>query len=73
MQYHFPVVIEHCEEGGYYGECPSLTGCHVQGESYEETMFELEAAISGMIDDYLLTGDPLPVSFPSLSVISVEH
>lgn len=49
MQYHFPVIIEQCEEGGYFGECPSLAGCRVQGESYEETMNELEAAISVMI------------------------
>jgi predicted RNase H-like HicB family nuclease len=57
--YHFPIIIEECEEGGYYGECPQLSGCHVQGESYEETMKELKAAIAGMIEDYIETGDPL--------------
>ena len=54
MTYHFPVLIESCEEGGYYGECPALPGCHVQGETYEETMSELKAAIEGMIDNNLI-------------------
>jgi len=39
--YYFPVLIEPCEEAGYYGESPQFPGCFVQGESYEETMFEL--------------------------------
>ena len=73
MIYHFPVIIELCEEGGYYGECPFIPGCHVQGETYEETISELKAAVDGMIEDYIESGEPLPASYPSLTVISVEH
>ena len=51
MTYHFPIIIEECEEGGYYGECPQIPGCHVQGETYEETLDEFKAAIEGMIDE----------------------
>lgn len=58
--YNFTVIIEPCEEGGYYGECPSLPGCHVQAESYEETLDELRAAIDGMIEDYQKNGEVIP-------------
>ena len=73
MTYHFPVLIEECEEGGYYGECPHLPGCQVQGETYEETLEELKAAIAGMIDDYIETGDPLPSRYPILTVVTIDH
>ena len=31
-------AVEECEEGGYYAECPAIPGCHVEGETYEETI-----------------------------------
>ncbi len=36
MEYTFKVIVEECEEGGYYAECPAFQGCHVEGETYEE-------------------------------------
>ena len=44
-EYRFTVIIEPCEEGGYFAECPALQGCHVQGETYEETLTEMKSAI----------------------------
>lgn len=58
--YHFTVIIEPCEEGGYYGECPSLSGCHVQGENYEETVNELRQAIAGIVEDLQKNGEEIP-------------
>lgn len=58
--YNFTVIIEPCEEGGYYGECPSLPGCHVQGETYEETLAELRAAVCDMIEEYQKSGEDIP-------------
>jgi predicted RNase H-like HicB family nuclease len=56
------VIIEPCDEGGYYGECPSLPGCHVQGETYEETMTELRHAVSGMIEELSKNGEEIEVT-----------
>jgi antitoxin HicB len=58
--YHFTVIIEPCKEGGYYGECPSLSGCHVQAETYEETLGELRCAINGMLEDLKENGEDIP-------------
>ncbi|MBI5299196.1 MAG: type II toxin-antitoxin system HicB family antitoxin [Deltaproteobacteria bacterium] len=60
QEYHFTVIIEPCEEGGFYGECPSLPGCHVQGESYEETLSELRHAIAGVVADLQKNGEEIP-------------
>lgn len=67
----FTVAIEPCEEGGYFGTCPTLPGCHVQGETYEETLSELKAAIEAMIEDYLEDGDELPTGEISITTIKV--
>lgn len=41
-KHQYPIVIYPCAEGGFVAEIPSLPGCLVQGESFEECMTELE-------------------------------
>lgn len=59
-EYSFTVVIEPCEEGGYFGYCPAIPGCSVQGDTYEETVSELKSAIEAMVADYLEEGEEVP-------------
>ncbi len=70
-EHRFTVIIESCEEGGYFADCPVLPGCHVQGETYEETIAEMRAAIDAMISDYVADGEPIPddeITITSLKV-----
>ncbi len=48
---NYPVVVESCEEGGFFASCPSLAGCHVQGETIEEALSEMRHAIEAYIED----------------------
>jgi predicted RNase H-like HicB family nuclease len=59
-EYRFMVVIEPCEEGGYFAMCPAFPGCHVEGETYEETLNEMRTAIDAYIEDYREEGEPIP-------------
>jgi predicted RNase H-like HicB family nuclease len=68
-EYSFTVAIEACEEGGYFGTCPAIPGCHVQGETYEETLAELRAAIKAMVEDYLEDGDVPPSGDVSVTTV----
>jgi predicted RNase H-like HicB family nuclease len=45
------VLIESCEEGGFFATCPSLPGCHVQGEKLENTLNEMKAVIDAYLKD----------------------
>jgi predicted RNase H-like HicB family nuclease len=45
----YPVVIEPCEEGGYFAYCPVLQGCHAEGESYAEVIENIEDVIKAYI------------------------
>lgn len=58
--YNYKVVVEECEEGGFYAECPAFSGCHVEGETYEETMREMKEAVKVFIDDYNTRNEDLP-------------
>ncbi len=57
--YRFAVIVEPCEEGGYFAQCPAFQGCHVEGETYEETMSEMRktnSCRSIYALDYLMIG-----------------
>jgi len=59
-EYWFSVIIEPCEEGGYYAECPTLPGCVTQGETYAEAVGNLQDAIRGYVESLLAHGEPIP-------------
>lgn len=59
-EYSFTVVIEPCEEGGYFATCPALPGCHTQGETYEEVVSNIQDAIKLYLEDLIESGEPIP-------------
>ena len=58
--YQYTVFIESCDEGGYFADCPSLPGCHVQGETLEETLREMRGAINAYLGDLKARREPIP-------------
>ena len=47
----FRVVLEpDLEEGGFIVSCPSLPGCHSQGETLEEALNNIQDAIKGYLE-----------------------
>jgi predicted RNase H-like HicB family nuclease len=70
--YNYKVVVEECEEGGYYAECPAFSGCHVEGETYEETMKEMKEAIRIFIDDYIFRNEELPSDHFSVTSVQIS-
>lgn len=56
----FTAIIKPAEEGGYYAYCPLLPGCASQGETYSETVKNIEDAIKGCIEVMIEHNDPLP-------------
>ncbi len=42
QQFSLPIVVEPCEEGGFFASCPDLQGCHAEGETYTEAVEILE-------------------------------
>ena len=42
-------IIHEAEEGGYWGEVPSIPGCVSQGETVEELIANLHEAVEGCL------------------------
>lgn len=56
----YPVTIEPCEEGGFFATCPSLQGCHAEGETYAEVIENIEDVIKKHIAVKKEHGEFLP-------------
>jgi antitoxin HicB len=58
--YRFKLIIEPCEEGGFFGRCPAIQGCFVEDEIFEEALSELKAAIDTHLEFICERGEPIP-------------
>ncbi len=54
------VVISPAEEGGFWASVPSLPGCYSQGETWEETLANIQEAIELFIEDMIENGESVP-------------
>jgi len=54
------VIICSEPEGGYSVECPSLRGCHSQGETKEEALTNIKEAIQLWIEDAQAHDESIP-------------
>ena len=50
MTNEFTAIIEPAEEGGYWAYCPEVPGANGQGETVEETIENLSAAIELVLE-----------------------
>jgi predicted RNase H-like HicB family nuclease len=58
--YDFKVILEPDESGGYVVSCPSLRGCHSQGETVEEALRNIKEAIELCLEDLNERGEAIP-------------
>lgn len=57
----FKVIVEpDIEEGGYIVSCPSLPGCHSQGETLDEALENIGDAIKGYVEVLKKHNRPIP-------------
>jgi predicted RNase H-like HicB family nuclease len=54
-------LVYHGEDGFWIAECPSLPGCIAQGETREEAIADIRAAIGDYIAVLQEDGIPVPV------------
>ncbi len=58
--YNYTVILEKEEIGGYHAFCPTLKGCHSQGDSFEEAMVNMTEAIELYIESLVADNLPIP-------------
>jgi predicted RNase H-like HicB family nuclease len=73
-QMRFPVVIYEEEIGGFSVLCPSLPGCHSQGETIEEALANIREAIDLCLEVMAQDGTPVPaVREPVIASVEIER
>lgn len=60
IRQRFTVIIEASKEGGYHAWCPSLAGCHSQGETLEEAKKNIIEAIQCHLESLVKEGERPP-------------
>ncbi|MCD6115703.1 type II toxin-antitoxin system HicB family antitoxin [bacterium] len=43
------VVVHEAEEGGYWAEIPSISGCATQGDTFDELLRNIYDAVEGCL------------------------
>ncbi len=43
------VIIHEAEEGGYWAEVPSISGCVTQGDTFDELLSNIYEAVEGCL------------------------
>ena len=59
--YHYTVILEREDDGGYHAFCPALKGCHSHGDAVEDTITHIHEAIEAYLGSLQAHGDPIPV------------
>ncbi len=60
MNYHYTVIFEHQSEGGYHVFCPTLPGCHSEGENLEEASRNIQEAVEAYLESLKAHGEEIP-------------
>ncbi len=59
MQY--TAIFEVEPDGGYHASCPSLPGCHSEGDTLDEAVANLREAIAVYLESLQAHGESFPV------------
>jgi predicted RNase H-like HicB family nuclease len=57
----FTAIFEPQSDGGYHAMCPSLPGCHSEGDTLEEAVANIREAIAVYLESLIAKGESLPV------------
>jgi predicted RNase H-like HicB family nuclease len=73
MSHTFPVILIPQPDGGYFVDCPSLPGCHSQGDTRDEALENIREAIVLVLEDMAEQGEQVPVTAnqPMLAEVQV--
>jgi len=63
--YTLTVLVEPCEEGGYFARCLELQGCFAEAETYDEVIAAIHEVIEAHIESRPQHGEKLPLLIPS--------
>ncbi len=70
-EYNYTIIFEKEEDGGYHAFCPSLPGCHTQGDTYEEAVENIKDAVKLYIESIKANGEEIPAEDITIKPLKV--
>ena len=70
-EYNYMIIFEKEEDGGYHAFCPSLPGCHTQGDTYEEAVENIKDAVKLYIESIKANGEEIPAEDITIKSLKV--
>ena len=58
--YRYTVLLEREVDGGFHAYCPTLKGCHSQGDSLDEAIDNIREAIDVYLESVEAHGELIP-------------
>ena len=58
--FNYTIIFEKEDDGGYHVFCPTLKGCHSQGDTYDEALTNIQDAIKIYLDSLIAHNEPIP-------------
>ena len=58
--HRYTVILDREPDGGFHASCPSLPGCHSQGDTLDEVMGNIREAIEVYLESLTAHGEPVP-------------
>ena len=58
--HRYTVILEREADGGYHASCPTLPGCHSQGDTLDEAVENIREAIGLYVESLEAHGEPVP-------------
>ena len=58
--YRYTIILAREPDGGFHAYCPTLKGCHSQGDSLDETIDNMREAIDIYLESVEAHGEPIP-------------
>lgn len=56
----YTVILEPAEEGGFHVYCPTLPGCHTQGDTLDEALRNIREAVELYLESLRAHGESVP-------------
>jgi len=69
--HNYTVLFEKEEDGGYHVYCPALRGCHTQGNTYDESLKNIQDAIALYIESLRAHNEPIPTEDVLIKPLSI--
>jgi len=60
MSHRYTVILDRQPDAGFHAYCPTLKGCHSQGNSLDEALDNIREAIEACLESLRAHGEPIP-------------